>query len=163
MSVKRNNSDTMPELGTVIRDFRRTAGLSQAQLAAGIGIAPTSVYRYEAGMTKPDLRTIQKLYIIADVHGDEEAKRYFLRELEENSEPMFAAVEMLSATSQEASRAPSLKQVSVGGQVLSPREQLLAIAFILLMRNNVDESTDKMMRLLLEPWMKAAKDEFEQR
>jgi hypothetical protein len=30
-----------------------------------------------------------------------------------------------------------------------------------MMRNNLDESSEKMMRLLLEPWMKAAKDEVD--
>ncbi|HTF62172.1 MAG TPA: helix-turn-helix transcriptional regulator [Edaphobacter sp.] len=53
MTVKLNNTDSMPELGSVIRDFRRTAGLTQAQLAVAMDIAPTSIYRYEAGMTKP--------------------------------------------------------------------------------------------------------------
>ncbi|HMF75631.1 MAG TPA: helix-turn-helix transcriptional regulator [Bryobacteraceae bacterium] len=153
----------MRELGSVIRDFRRTAGLTQAQLAVAMDIAPTSIYRYEAGMTKPDLRTIQKLYIISDKYGDDEAKRHFLRELEENSEALFAAVPGSSGTTPAVAESSSLGQLLVGDQPLNPRERLLVIAFVLMLRNNVDESSEKMMKLLLEPWMRAAKDQFDQR
>jgi hypothetical protein len=29
-----------------------------------------------------------------------------------------------------------------------------------MLRNNLNESSDKMMQILLEPWMKAAKDDL---
>lgn len=163
MNVKSNDSESARELGNSIREFRRKAGLTQAQLAVAIGIAPTSIYRYEAGMTKPDLRTIQKLYVFADQQQNDIAKSIFKDELEEGGGLVITGTEgsvlRMKIKDSPAGAAP----LKVGNQVLNLREQLLATAFVLMLRNNVDESSEKMMRLLLEPWMKAAKEQLDQK
>jgi transcriptional regulator with XRE-family HTH domain len=161
MNVKSNESESARELGSAIRELRRAVGFTQAQLAVAIGIAPTSVYRYEAGMTKPDLRTVQKLFIFADQHQNEVAKKIFRGELEDDGTLVITGTEGSSLKMGIKDTGSSGDSFAVGKQALSPRERLLATAFVLMMRNNLDESSEKMMRLLLEPWMKAAKDEVD--
>ena len=39
----------MNEIGPVLREFRKTAGLTQKQLAKEIGVTPNAVSMYESG------------------------------------------------------------------------------------------------------------------
>jgi hypothetical protein len=64
------------------------------------------------------------------------------------------------AASSNSGTASSIRNVLVQGRPLTPREQLLAVALVIMLRNNLNESSDKMMQILLEPWMKAAKDDL---
>jgi len=61
MSVKTVKESDADNLGTAIRKYRQKAGLTQAQLAIALGLAPTSIYRYEAGVSMPDVGALQKL------------------------------------------------------------------------------------------------------
>jgi transcriptional regulator with XRE-family HTH domain len=163
MNVKSNDRPAAGDLGDAIRELRRTAGLTQAQLAVAIGIAPTSIYRYEAGLTKPDVRTVQKLFVFADKHQDEVAKSFFREELEGSGDLIITGREGSALRLGVKDQGPSSLEWTVGSQPLTPQEQILAIAFVLMLRNNADESSEKkMMKLLLDPWMKAAKDLLEQ-
>jgi transcriptional regulator with XRE-family HTH domain len=162
MKAEPNDRQSAGKLGDAIRDLRRRAGLTQAQLAVAIGLAPTSIYRYEAGLTEPDLRTIQKLFVFADKQQDQIAKGLFKREIQENGDVIITGTEGSAVRLEVKGRPPSLAQLKVGHQPLTPREQILAIALILMLRNNLDESSEKMMKLLLDPWMKVAKDQFDQ-
>lgn len=163
MNVKSNDRPSAGDLGEAIRELRRTAGLTQAQLAVAIGIAPTSIYRYEAGLTKPDLRTVQKLFVFADKHRDDAAKSFFRAELEGSGDLIITGREGSAVRVGVRVQSPSSSEWKVGSQPLTPQEQILAIAFVLMLRNNADESSEKkMMTLLLDPWMKAAKDLLEQ-
>lgn len=162
MNVKSIDRESAVEFANAIRDLRRTAGLTQAQLAVAIGIAPTSIYRYEAGLTKPDLRTIQRLFVFADKHQDQAAKRLFQRELQHGGDLIVTGTEGTALKMKLRERTPAAALLKAGSLPLTPREQVLAVALVLLLRNNVDESAEKMIKLLLEPWMKAAKDQLDQ-
>lgn len=48
-------------LGRVIASLRERRGLSQAQLAAMIGVAQSSLSRFETGASQPDAFTFRKL------------------------------------------------------------------------------------------------------
>ena len=48
----------------VLRDLREQAGLSQAELAVYIGVAPSTVYRWETGQGEPSIGQAKR---IADV------------------------------------------------------------------------------------------------
>ena len=160
MNVKDNNPHDEFEVAKEIRDFRRAAGLTQAQFAVAVGVASTSVYRYEAGLSEPDLGTLQKLYIFADMKSDERAKTFFFRALQRKSG--LDQVQFGSSLSAQNMGLPAhLKDVVFQGKTLNPREQLLVRAFVLMTRNNTDESSEKMLRVLLDPRMKQAKAEFE--
>jgi DNA-binding transcriptional regulator YiaG len=52
------------ELALAIRELRQSLSLTQVQLAAALGITPTSVYRYEAGSSFPDVNTLASFWQI---------------------------------------------------------------------------------------------------
>lgn len=51
----------MSSAATIVRDARRRAGLSQAQLAAEAGIEQSVVSAYETGKREPGFETLRKL------------------------------------------------------------------------------------------------------
>ena len=161
MTVKQNDSDDQARLGRTIRDFRQKSGLTQAQLAVTIGIAPTSIYRYEAGLSTPDVGALQRLFMFADRERNDIAKEVFFGALCEKTgvDPEDFQLNLFNKHWTQTSGA--WKKVRVAAKPLTPREQLLAIAFVLMIRNNTEESSERMMRVLLDPWMATAKIEFD--
>jgi transcriptional regulator with XRE-family HTH domain len=161
MTVNRNDLDDQKQLGAAIREFRQKSKLTQAQLAVTIGIAPTSVYRYEAGSSSPDVGALQRLFMFADREKNEAAKRSFFEALcaKTGVDPRDFQLTFFGKSS--ANSLSALQQLRVKGKNLTPKEQLLTIAFILMIRNNTEDSSDKMMRVLLEPWMNEAKSEYD--
>lgn len=164
MPVKRDASSAPGKFGAAIRKYRQEVRLTQAQLASALGLAPASIYRYEAGLSAPDVAGLQKLYIHADGTSNESAKAIFFRAICEKTGLDPAQFRALLSGPTPEGKAPeqhSFKTLSIEGKQLNPRERLLAIAFVLMIRNNTDNSADKVMRLLLDPWMKQAKDEYD--
>jgi hypothetical protein len=102
------------------------------------------------------------LFVFADKQQDQIAKGLFKREIQEGGDVIITGTEGSMLRIEVKDRPPSLAQLKVDHHPLTPREQILAIAFVLMLRNNVEESSEKMMKLLLDPWMKAAKDQFDQ-
>ena len=161
MAVKRQDQSSPSDLGAVIRKFRQRTNLTQAQLAVKIGIAPTSIYRYEAGHSSPDVAALQRLFLYADLERDEEAKEAFFDALCEKAGLDRKQFEQSLRAKHWTHERSGLEDVVVQGKRLTPREQMLTVAFVSMLRNNTDESSDKMLRLLLEPWMKGAKEEHD--
>ncbi len=161
MAVKGQSSSSPSELGSLIRTFRQRANLTQAQLAVKIGIAPTSIYRYEAGQSTPDVGALQRLFLYADLERDEGAKEVFFDALCEKAGLDRNQFEQSLRAQHWTHEKRGLGDVLVQGKHLTPREQMLTVAFVSMLRNNTDESSDKMLRLLLEPWMKGAKEEHD--
>jgi DNA-binding XRE family transcriptional regulator len=162
MSVKSPEASKPEHIGKAIRKYRNETRLTQAQFAVALGVAPTSIYRYEAGTSTPDVGTLQKLYLHADREGNDDAKAVFYSALTDKAGLRITPGDWDSVRSLNPKdlTAP-IKRVEVQGRPLTPREQVLSLALVFMLRNNNDESSDKMIRLLLEPWMKAAKDELE--
>jgi len=160
MSVKDVETEEPNHLGKAIRKYRREIGLTQAQLAVALGIAPTSIYRYEAGTSTPDVGALQKLYLHSENQQNSEAKKLFYDALTDKVGLGLTLGNRGDAASSNACTASSLRNVLVQGRPLTPREQLLTVALVIMLRNNLNESSDKMMQILLEPWMKAAKDDL---
>jgi DNA-binding XRE family transcriptional regulator len=160
MTVKSVEPAEPDHLGKAIRKYRRDIGLTQAQLAVALGIAPTSIYRYEAGTSTPDVGALQKLYLHSENQQNSEAKKLFYDALTDKVGLGLTLGNRGDAASSNTGTASSLRNVLVQGRPLTPREQLLAVALVIMLRNNLNDSSDKMMQLLLEPWMKAAKDDL---
>jgi transcriptional regulator with XRE-family HTH domain len=162
MPVKRDQGSAPGKFGATIRKYRQEIGLTQAQLASALGLAPASIYRYEAGLSTPDVGALQKLYIHADGASNELAKAMFFEAICEKTGLDPAQFQTLLSGPRPARASPS-KTFTIEGGPLTPREWLLAIALVLMTRKNTDHSADKMIRLLLEPWMKEAKEEYDRR
>jgi DNA-binding XRE family transcriptional regulator len=160
MSVKSVETAEPDHLGKAIRKYRRDIGLTQAQLAVALGIAPTSIYRYEAGTSTPDVGALQKLYLHSEHQQNNEAKKLFYDALTDKVGLGLSLGNQGDGASPNGGPSGSIRHVIVQGRPLTPREQLLAVALVIMLRNNLNESSDKMMQILLEPWMKAAKDDL---
>ena len=64
--------------GETIRNARKSLGLTQRQLAEGLGVSNTSVSNWEKGLSRPDADMIQKLCDALhlqpnDIYGTKEA------------------------------------------------------------------------------------------
>lgn len=64
-------SETEPQFGEIIRRLRQEAGLSQAGLAAAVGIHTRQITRYESGDQQPALGVAQRLAQALGVTLDE--------------------------------------------------------------------------------------------
>lgn len=62
--TKRKNPELAVEIGKVVRNHRKTAGITQAALAEAIGLESETVSRIENGVRLP---SIEKLVEIADL------------------------------------------------------------------------------------------------
>ena len=49
------------DIGSRLVQFREARELSQKELAGRTGIAPSQLCRYERGLTRPALKTLEKL------------------------------------------------------------------------------------------------------
>ena len=58
------------KFGEIIRDFRRKAGMTQAQLAKRLGISPSAVGMYEQGRREPDHNMLMKLCEVFNTTSD---------------------------------------------------------------------------------------------
>lgn len=141
----------------IIRRLRRDLKLTQAELAAAIGLAPTSIYRYEAGSSSPSLETIKRLYDLASEKKSGSAD-FFAGALLGDAPAAHPAADYPRSR---RSIASPLSAIAVDGQFLSPREQLAVIAFVLMMRNNTSDVTENILRALLDPWMGEARVDLE--
>ena len=51
----------MPEFSTVFKNLRKDNKLTQSELAAKLGVAPSTVGMYERGQREPDFETLEKI------------------------------------------------------------------------------------------------------
>ena len=81
-------NDISLTIGEKILIFRRREGLSRAQVAEALGVAPQTVANYENGLTLPDVSSLNTLADILNVTMDsiifdpeEETKRLSARKV----------------------------------------------------------------------------------
>lgn len=70
-----------------IRNLRRSKGLTQSQLAANIGVSPSTVGMYEQGRREPDSKILKKLCKVLNTTTDfllDTYDKYNTEELEVN-------------------------------------------------------------------------------
>ena len=141
------------DLAAAVKKLREESGLTQVQLANRLGIAPTSVYRYEAGSSAPDLKLVQKLLALA----------VKLR-LPTATKDLSEALSERTAIDLSLQRELDERQGFIDSAMtrLRPHEQVLVMAFIKMLREKKDDVTDRITRALLEPFITAAEEEMSQ-
>jgi transcriptional regulator with XRE-family HTH domain len=142
----KSKTEMPTDLAAIIKRLRRDLSLTQVQLANELGIAPSSVYRYEAGASNPTSEVLEKLWALAS-KGSLPYSNDLARALHRKTSGPYG--------SQQTDLAQT---VSVAG--LHPHERLLVVAFIKMLRTGRDETADRVIKLLLEPWMKEAEREL---
>src|SRR3954454_16084162 len=71
MTPRMEAGESEPQFGEIIRRLRQEAGMSQAGLAAAVGINTRQINRYESGEQQPALGVAQRLAFALGVTLDE--------------------------------------------------------------------------------------------
>jgi transcriptional regulator with XRE-family HTH domain len=71
MTPRMEASESEPQFGEIIRRLRQEAGMSQAGLAAAVGINTRQINRYESGEQQPALGVAQRLAVALGVTLDQ--------------------------------------------------------------------------------------------
>jgi transcriptional regulator with XRE-family HTH domain len=138
-------------LDSAIRELRVQLGLSQFQFASELGITPTSIYRYEAGTSVPNAEVLTRLLQNAVSHQLFDVARHFASAWSDRTGLTFSV-----EASQTGMNNPLLQAVSR----LRPDQQLAVMSFVQMLEHSTDQTTDRMIKVLLEPWLERAKQEF---
>ena len=143
-----------PSIAEEVRKFRVACGQTQAQFAVTLGLAPTSIYRYESGTGIPDFPVIKKLLEYAVSKGNGDAQYFFMTLLADRMGLSKGELEI----PREIHEFSALRHVRFQGQAISSQEYLQMAALLLYLRSVKDETTSRVVDALLEPWLAKAKD-----
>ena len=131
-----DSANRMPD---AIRALRKDCLLTQVDFASALGVAPASVYRWEASTSNPDFELVIALWALAAKHRSATATYFaeFLGDRIDAIKPLFAAAQ-----------APTVRALDSAIADLSPDQHEQVSAFIAMLKNNKDETATQMMRLL---------------
>ncbi len=117
--------------------------MTQVEFAAALSVAPTSIHRWEAGTSSPEFEMVVSLWSLAIERGSSTSKQFsqFLLSRTDAIRPLFDAKEL-----------PEIKALDKEIATLPVEQRQLAFAYIRMLKHNTDETIDKLMRVLLEPW-----------
>jgi transcriptional regulator with XRE-family HTH domain len=151
-------SEDLNEIAAAIRELRRSAKLTQTRFASQLRLSPATIYRYEAG-ARPDLSSLEALFRFAERSGEVAIANAFRKALHQRG-AFF--VDELTTKTPRPSDAPDAYASTVNriASRLSPRQKLQLVAFATLLRENTDTTSQKMVELLLQPWVERVISEF---
>lgn len=146
------------QLALAIRELRQSLSLTQVQLASALGMTPTSIYRYEAGSSFPDVNTLASFWQFSIRQGSPAAIAF--------TAILAGAVPALQPILEASFQIDPESLKSATDSRLTPEEGLLVMAFMKLLHA---PSTDplatmarKISQTLLEPWYQLSKKELSQ-
>jgi len=138
------------DVAAAIRDLRTELRFTQVQFAAELGITPTSVYRYEAGSSTPTNEILAKILQYA-------VSRQLLHAVQ-NFADAFSKRTGLGVFEGE-DLGPESPLIGAIGR-LRLEQRMLVMALVKMLGEGSDTSGDRIIRILLEPWIEKAKQEF---
>ena len=124
-----------------------------------LGVAPTSIHRYESGASTPDFPIIRKLLEYALAKENTDAQHFFMSLLAERMGLSKADLE----TPYHPRSFSTLQQVRFQGQTISSLEHLRIASLLLYLRSAKDDTTSRVLDALLAPWIAQAKDLLSER
>ncbi|MBV8549749.1 MAG: helix-turn-helix transcriptional regulator [Acidobacteriaceae bacterium] len=146
------------QLAVAIRELRQSLSLTQVQLATALGITPTSIYRYEAGSSFPDVNTLASFWQFAINKGSPAAIAF--------TAILASAIPALQPVLENAFQIDAERLASASETRLTPDEGLLVMAFMKLLHSPPTDPLARMARkvceTLLEPWYEQSKKELSQ-
>ncbi|HMF78992.1 MAG TPA: helix-turn-helix transcriptional regulator [Bryobacteraceae bacterium] len=130
-------------ISEAIRALRKDCSMTQVEFAAALGVAPASIHRWESGTSSPEFEMIVSLWSFAIERGSLSSKFFaeFLSSRTEAIKPLFDAAQL-----------PAIKAVDSEVGSLAVDKRQLVLAYIRMLKQNTDQTADRVMRLLLEPW-----------
>lgn len=146
------------QLASAIRELRQSLSLTQVQLATALGIAPTSIYRYEAGSSFPDVNSLASFWQFA-INKRSPAAITFTAILA-------SAIPALQPVLESSFQIDPETLGNAEETRLTPDQGLLVMAFIKLLHSSATDPLASMARkvcqTLLEPWYEESKKELSQ-
>jgi transcriptional regulator with XRE-family HTH domain len=139
------------EVSAALRQLRRDAGLTQTQLAMEIGIAPTSIYRYEAG-TRPDPLSLLILTRYAQGKGLTAARNVFLEALGPMAQLLSGEPLTLAQTTDIKADDEISPVLEKALRRLTSSEKIEVLAFLSFVKENKDSTRQAVIEFLLKPW-----------
>lgn len=153
--AQRSPEDRLP---LAIRELRQSLALTQVQLAAALGITPTSIYRYEAGTSFPDLNTLASFWQFAINKGSPATIAL--------TAILASAIPALQPVLETSFQIDTEKLANTTETKLTPEEGLLVMAFMKLLKapsgDPVAAMARKLSETLLEPWYEQSRKELSQ-
>jgi transcriptional regulator with XRE-family HTH domain len=144
-------------IGDAIKKFRQDCGQTQIEFAVALKMSATSIHRYEATTSVPDLESLKKLRDYAILMGNAWAERAFFMELVKKAG--FDAANDPEAPQIVARMTPPLaplELLEVQGKRLSKKERLWAICVVMLLRHSSDATAKNVLKTLFAPWFDEA-------
>jgi DNA-binding XRE family transcriptional regulator len=136
-------SESVERIPEAIRALRKHCAMTQVEFAAALHVAPASIHRWEAGTSSPEFEMIVSLWSFAIEHGSATSKYFaeFLASRTDAIRPLFDAAQL-----------PAVQALDKQIASLAVDQRQLVLAFIEMLKQNADETADRVIRLLLEPW-----------
>ncbi|MFZ0592890.1 MAG: helix-turn-helix transcriptional regulator [Bryobacteraceae bacterium] len=133
--------------------MREDCSMTQVDLANALGIAPASVYRYESGTSTPNADVLYRLSRFA-MERDVRYAHDFHQALSQRTQGLapFAYDEELLERQNVVDRATA---------ALRADQQLIVLALVKMLRENEDKTAERVLNLVLEPWIAQAKAEMD--
>jgi DNA-binding XRE family transcriptional regulator len=146
------------QLAVAIRELRQSLSLTQVQLAMALGMTPTSIYRYEAGSSFPDVNTLALFWQFSITKESPAAIAF--------TAILASAVPALQPVLEASFELDPGGLASATESRLTPQEGLLVMAFMKLLHapptDPVATMARKVSETLLEPWYEQSKKELSQ-
>jgi transcriptional regulator with XRE-family HTH domain len=146
------------DVPNLIKRIRHVTGMTQVELANELGITPTSVYRYEAGTSKPNISVLRGLLAYAAQKPDLADERGVLDEIVEKRNRGLsddkAMYDAYFATPNLRSRLPLQRpflNVNVLASLSDSEHNILEAA--LAVYRGRDAAAKRMLEALLNPWL----------
>ncbi len=67
LTINKNNDRNV---GEIIKELRKTKGITQSKLAALLNVSPSMISQYESGIRSPKIETLQKIADALEVSVD---------------------------------------------------------------------------------------------
>ena len=113
--------------------------MTQVEFAAVLKVAPTSIHRWEAGTGSPEFEMVVSLWSLAIERGSPTSREFSeFPILADAIRPLFDAKEL-----------PEIQALDKEIAALPVEQRQLAFAFVQMLRQNTDQITDKIIRVIL--------------
>jgi transcriptional regulator with XRE-family HTH domain len=143
------------DIAAAIKKLREDCSMSQVDLANALGVAPASVYRYESGTSSPKTETLYKLSKLAVDNN--------LRYADDFYRALLERTQGIAAVTYDERLDERQKVVDREAASLRADQQLIVLALIKMLRENQDKTAERVLNLLLEPWIAQAKADLSSR
>lgn len=147
-------SESVERISEAIRTLRKHCSMTQVEFAAALHVAPASIHRWEAGTSSPEFEMIVSLWSFAIEHSSATSKYFaeFLASRTDAIRPLFDAAQL-----------PAVQALDRQIASLGVDQRQLVLAFIEMLKQNTDETAERVIRLLLEPWKQSQSENQHQK